>query len=93
MTFGQVIQSIHFCKVLNPWLIIGIVGCAIIAWLLNRDLEQQPIGYTLYGIAFGITIKSVWNISFDIALGILGIETLLLILSILNQLEKEKYGE
>lgn len=40
-----------------------------------------------------MTIKGVWNIDFDIALGILGIEALLLILSVLNQFEKEKYGE
>lgn len=93
MTFGKVIESLNIYKTLNPWLIIGIAGCVIIAWLLNRDLEQQPIRYTLYGIAFGITIKNVWNISFDIVLGILGIEALLLILSVLNQFEKEKYGK
>lgn len=93
MTFGQVIESIHFCKTLNPWLIVGIIVCIWITWLLNRDLEQQPIRYTLYGVAFGMTIKGVWNISFDIALGILGIEALLLILSVLNQFEKEKNGE
>ena len=93
MTFGKVIESMHRCSALNPWLIIGIVGCIIIVWLLNINLEHQPIKYTLYGVAFEITIKGVWNISFDIALGILGIEVLLLILSILNQLEKEKYGE
>lgn len=61
MTFGQVIENIHFCKTLNPWLIVGIIGCIWITWLLNRDLEQQPIRYTLYGFAFGMTIKGVWN--------------------------------
>lgn len=93
MTFGKVIESLGICNKLNPWLTIGIVGCVIITWLLNRDLEQQPIRYTLYGFAFGMTIKGVWNIDFDIALGILGIEALLLILSVLNQFEKEKYRE
>ena len=50
-------------------------------------------GCILFAIAFGITVKGVWNISFGIAVGILVIEVLLLILSVLNQSEKEKYGE
>lgn len=80
MTFGKVIESIHLCKYLNPWLIIGIVGCIAIAWILNKvDHKWLPEEMFLFGIAFGMTVKGVWNINFDIAIGILGAEITVLI--------------
>ena len=44
MTFGKVIESLDIYNKLNPWLIIGIVGCVIIAWLLNKvDSKWLPV--------------------------------------------------
>ena len=84
MTFGQVIKSIHFCKVLNPWLIIGLAGCIMIAWLWSKgDSKWLPVKYILFAIAFGMTVKGVWNINFSIALGVLGTEIILLVASIM----------
>ena len=84
MTFGKVIESLDIYNKLNPWLIIGIVGCVIIAWLLNTvDSKWLPVGCILFAIAFGITVKGVWNISFGMAVGILEIEIALLASSLL----------
>lgn len=84
MTFGKVIQSIHFCRILNSWLIIGVAGCMVIAWFLSKKGSKQlPVKCFLFGIAFGMTVKGVWNISFGIAVGILGIEIALLASSLL----------
>lgn len=85
MTFGKLIESIHFYKYLNPWLIIGIAGCMAIAWLWNKvDHEWWPVEFFAFGVSFVMTVKGVWNINFDIAIGVLGIEIVALIATILE---------
>lgn len=82
MTFGKVIESMHICSALNPWLIIGIAGCVTVAWFLNKvDSKWLPVERILFVIAFGITVKGVWNIDVETSFIILGIEIILFAIS------------
>lgn len=84
MTFGQLIEQIFSSHITSSdvLIIVEVIGCILISGLMEFSTMSRPLLWTLAGMIFGTTIKSVWNIELIVAIEILFFEIIILLLPV-----------
>lgn len=85
MTLGQMVKmvfSIHN-TLSDALVVIGLIGCILIAALMTSTNLNQPVLMALFGVAIGGTVIGVWNINVDNAVNILIFEMCVVIYALI----------
>lgn len=84
MTFGQLVEQIFSLHITSAdvLIIVEVIGCILISGLMELSTMSRPLLWTLAGMIFGTTIKSVWNIELIVAIEILVFEIIILLLPV-----------
>lgn len=91
MTFGQLVEQILSLLITSAdfAIILEIIGCILISGLMTFSTLSRPLLWSLAGVIFGTTIKSIWNIELTSAIEILAFEIIILLLPVAIKIYRE----